>query len=115
MVRAARVRRRRGRGGSAWGVRAMAKAGQTRAPVFNRWWQLAFGILAMIMIANLQYGWTLFVNPMRDKYGWTLAAIQWTFTLFVLMETWLVPVEAYLVDRFGPRLMVAIGGVLVAF
>jgi OFA family oxalate/formate antiporter-like MFS transporter len=91
----------------------MAKAGQLQAAVFNRWWQLAVGILAMVMIANLQYGWTLFVNPMRDKYGWTLAGIQWTFTLFVLMETWLVPVEGYLVDRFGPRLMVGIGGVLV--
>jgi OFA family oxalate/formate antiporter-like MFS transporter len=71
------------------------------------------GILVMVMIANLQYGWTLFVNPIAAKFHWTKAAIQVAFTLFVLTETWLVPFEGYLVDRFGPRLLVAIGGVLV--
>ena len=65
------------------------------------------------MIANLQYGWTLFVNPMDDKHHWGKAAIQVAFTIFVLAETWLVPVEGYLVDRFGPRLLVAFGGILV--
>jgi MFS transporter, OFA family, oxalate/formate antiporter len=79
----------------------------------NRWVQLAIGILIMVMIANLQYGWTLFVNPIAAKFHWTKTAIQVTFTLFVLTETWLVPFEGYLVDRFGPRLLVAIAGVLV--
>src|SRR5262245_35632074 len=79
-----------------------------------RWLQLVFGIVAMVMIANLQYGWTLFVNPLADtKLFGTKAAIQGAFSIFVLCETWLVPFEAYLVDRFGPRLLVAIGGVLV--
>ncbi len=67
----------------------------------------------MVMIANLQYGWTLFVNPIAAKFHWTKAAIQVAFTLFVLTETWLVPFEGYLVDVFGPRLLVAAGGVLV--
>jgi len=75
--------------------------------------QLALGILVMVMIANLQYGWTLFVNPIATKFHWTRAAIQVAFTLFVLTETWLVPFEGYLVDRFGPSLLVAIAGVLV--
>jgi OFA family oxalate/formate antiporter-like MFS transporter len=67
----------------------------------------------MVAIANLQYGWTLFVNPIDSKFHWGKAAIQVAFTLFVLAETWLVPLEGYLVDRFGPRWLVAIGGVLV--
>ncbi len=67
----------------------------------------------MVMIANLQYGWTLFVNPIATKFHWTRAAIQVAFTFFVLTETWLVPFEGYLVDRFGPSLLVAIAGVLV--
>ena len=66
----------------------------------------------MAMIANLQYGWTLFVNPISEKYGWSRAAIQVAFTIFVLTETWLVPIEGYLVDRFGPRPVVLIGGLL---
>jgi OFA family oxalate/formate antiporter-like MFS transporter len=66
----------------------------------------------MIMIANLQYGWTLFVNPIAAKTGWTKAAIQVAFTIFVLTETWLVPIEGYLVDRFGPRPVVMGGGIL---
>ena len=67
-----------------------------RSPMF-RWGQLVMGIVCMAMIANLQYGWTLFVNPIADKFGWTRAAIQVAFTIFVLTETWLVPVEGYLV------------------
>jgi OFA family oxalate/formate antiporter-like MFS transporter len=68
----------------------------------------------MVMIANLQYGWTLFVNPIDQKYHWGRAAIQVAFTIFVLTETWLVPIEGYLIDKFGPRVMIAGSGVLVA-
>jgi len=80
----------------------------------TRWGQLIFGIICMVMIANLQYGWTLFVNPIDQKYHWGRAAIQVAFTIFVLTETWLVPIEGYLVDRFGPKVMVCGSGVLVA-
>ena len=77
-----------------------------------RWLQLLVGIVCMAMIANLQYGWTLFVNPLDAKYHWGRASIQVAFTIFVLLETWLVPIEGYLVDRYGPRLVVLVGGIL---
>ncbi len=80
----------------------------------TRWGQLIFGIICMVMIANLQYGWTLFVNPIDEKHQWGRAAIQVAFTIFVLTETWLVPFEGYLIDKFGPRIMVCGSGVLVA-
>jgi OFA family oxalate/formate antiporter-like MFS transporter len=79
----------------------------------NRWIQLFLGIVCMAMIANLQYGWTLFVNPIDAKFHWGRAAIQVAFTIFVVTETWLVPIEGYLVDRFGPRPVVLGGGILV--
>lgn len=79
----------------------------------RRWIQLVLGIICMSMIANLQYGWTLFVNPIDEKYGWGRPAIQVAFTLFVLLETWLVPVEGWLVDKFGPRVVVVGAGILV--
>ena len=82
------------------------------SPLANPWVQLIIGIICMVMIANMQYGWTLFVGPIGAKYHWSKAAIQVAFTVFVLFETWLVPVEGYLVDRFGPRWIVVIGGVL---
>jgi len=85
-----------------------------RASELTRWGQLIFGIICMVMIANLQYGWTLFVNPIDQKYHWGRAAIQVAFTIFVLTETWLVPLEGYLIDKFGPRLMVCGSGFLVA-
>src|ERR671929_1789976 len=78
----------------------------------TRWGQLIFGIICMVMIANLQYGWTLFVNPIDQKFHWGNAAIQVAYSTFILLETWLVPFEGYLVDRFGPKLLVAIGGIL---
>ncbi len=85
---------------------------QIRPPRF-RWVQLILGIVAMICIANLQYGWTLFVNPIQDQFHWSRAAIQVAFTTFVYVETWLVPVEGYIIDRFGPSRITIIGGVLV--
>lgn len=80
----------------------------------NPWVQLVAGIVSMMMVANLQYGWTLFVEPINAKFGWSLAAIQVSFTIFVLVETWLVPFEAALVDRYGPRRMVMLGGIFAA-
>ena len=77
-----------------------------------RWWQLVIGVVCMAMIANLQYGWTLFVPPIDDKYHWGKASIQVAFTIFVLLETWLVPLEGYLVDKYGPRLITLFGGLL---
>jgi MFS transporter, OFA family, oxalate/formate antiporter len=80
----------------------------------QRWIQLVIGIVCMVMIANYQYGWTNFVTPLTEELKLTRAAVQWTFTLFVAAETWLVPVEGYLVDRFGPRIVVVIGGLVAA-
>ena len=86
---------------------------EAKHPPAIRWLQLVLGVFCMVQIANLQYGWTLFVGPIDAKYHWGRTAIQVAFTLFVLTETWLVPVEGYLVDRFGPRVVVLGGGVLV--
>jgi MFS transporter, OFA family, oxalate/formate antiporter len=91
-----------------------AIASRATASEATRWGQLIFGIICMVMIANLQYGWTLFVNPIDQKYHWGRAAIQVAFTIFVLTETWLVPFEGYLIDRFGPKVMVCGSGFLVA-
>src|SRR5262249_945077 len=95
---------------------SMASATATRALASEgtRWGQLVFGIICMVMIANLQYGWTLFVGRIDQKYHWGRAAIQVAFTIFVLTETWLVPLEGYLIDKFGPRIMISGSGVLVA-
>jgi len=79
----------------------------------TRWGQLVFGIVCMVMVANLQLGWTPFVIPIDQKFHWGRYAIQWAFTIFVVTQTWLVPFHGYLVDRFGPRVMLSAAGVLV--
>jgi MFS transporter, OFA family, oxalate/formate antiporter len=85
-----------------------------KSPFANPWIQLIIGVICMAAVANLQYGWTLFVNPIDAKYHWGRAAIQVAFSLFVLLETWLIPIEGYMVDRFGPKWVVIVGGILVA-
>src|ERR1700757_3415960 len=80
---------------------------------YFRWLQLAMGIVCMAMIANLQYGWTLFVDPIDAKYHWGRAAIQLAFTIFVVTETWLVPVECWFVDKYGPRIVTMFGGAMI--
>ncbi len=84
-----------------------------KSPFANPWLQLIIGVICMAAVANLQYGWTLFVNPIEAKNHWGRGAIQIAFSLFVLLETWLIPIEGYLVDRFGPRWVVLSGGILV--
>jgi OFA family oxalate/formate antiporter-like MFS transporter len=91
-----------------------ARASAGVAPAATRLVQLVVGIVCMVMIANLQYGWTLFVLPIDNKFHWGRPSIQVAFSIFVLFETWLVPVEGWLVDRFGPRIVVLVGGILVA-
>lgn len=86
-----------------------------RTMAWEPWVQLVAGVICMAMIANLQYGWTIFVGPIDAKHHWGKAAIQGTFALFILLETWLVPFEAYLADRFGPRPLVMVGGVMIGF
>src|SRR5450755_4645950 len=84
----------------------------------SRWSQLIFVIVCMVMIANLQYGWTLFVNPISKAHGWSIASIQFAFAVFIALETWLTPLEGWIVDLLGaergPKIMVGFGGVMVA-
>lgn len=83
----------------------------------NRCSRLWLGVVCMVLIADLQYAWTLFVNPMQQARGWSLAEIQLAFSIFVATETWLTPIEGWIVDMFGPRrgppLMIGLGGALV--
>jgi OFA family oxalate/formate antiporter-like MFS transporter len=94
-------------------MNANSNSVKSTSPFANPWVQLILGVICMASVANLQYGWTLFVNPIDAKYHWGRSAIQVAFTIFVLIETWLVPVEGYLVDRFGPKWVVLGGGLLV--
>jgi MFS transporter, OFA family, oxalate/formate antiporter len=80
--------------------------------VNNRWFQLVASVVVMVMIANLQYAWTLFVTPLQKGTGWKLSDIQWAFTLFILFQTWVQPTQGWLIDRIGPRLFISIAGIL---
>jgi OFA family oxalate/formate antiporter-like MFS transporter len=80
--------------------------------VNNRWFQLCASVIAMIMIANLQYAWTLFVQPLSAGTGWKLSDIQFAFTLFILFQTWIQPLDGWLIDRLGPRGFITAAGVL---
>src|ERR1700722_9441416 len=94
-----------------------AQSGAQMPPVMppGRWAQLWLGVLCMMLIANLQYAWTLFVGPIRDAHGWSLTDIQWAFTIFIATETWITPFAGYAVDNLGPRrgpkLMILLGGI----
>lgn len=79
----------------------------------RRWMQLVVGVVCMIATANIQYAWTLFVPEIQQTFGWERASIQVAFTIFVLVQTWLAPIEGYFIDKFGPRLMVAFGALFI--
>jgi MFS transporter, OFA family, oxalate/formate antiporter len=95
-----------------------ADAASPPSALTNRWIQLIVGVVCMILIANLQYGWTLFVQPMAQAYSWDVAQIQVAFSIFIALETWLTPLQGWIADTLGaargPKLVVAAGGLLVA-
>ena len=95
----------------------MSDNSSTAPNLAGRWVQLSLGVLCMSLIANLQYAWTLFVDPMHVAHGWSLTEIQWAFSIFIATETWLTPAAGAIVDRLGPRIgpgiMIATGGLLV--
>jgi OFA family oxalate/formate antiporter-like MFS transporter len=78
----------------------------------NRWFQLVASLIAMIMIANLQYAWTAFVTPLQEGTGWPLRDIQFAFTLFIFFQTWVQPIDGWLIDRLGPRGFITVAGIL---
>jgi MFS transporter, OFA family, oxalate/formate antiporter len=78
----------------------------------NRWSQLVLGLIAMMAISSPQYVWTLFTGPLNQKLGTTLAQLQWTFSLLIILQTWCSPLQAYLVDYFGPRRLISVGALL---
>ena len=78
----------------------------------NRWFQLVASLIAMIMIANLQYSWTLFVKPLQAGSGWKVSDIQVAFTLFILCQTFVQPLDGWLIDRLGPRGFISAAGLL---
>lgn len=91
---------------------------ESRPSLVDRWQQLTFGVICMMLIANLQYSWTLFVRPMHQAHGWEIAEIQWAFSIFIALETWFTPGAGWIIDHLGPRrgpkFAVALGGVMVA-
>ena len=89
-----------------------AVVAEQRAWYLNRWSQLVLGVIAMMAISSPQYTWTLFTGPLNQKLGTTLAELQWTFSLLIILQTWFSPFQAYLVDRFGPRLLISLGAIL---
>ena len=86
-----------------------AVAVESKAWYLNRWNQLILGVIAMMAISSPQYVWTLFTGPLNQKLGTTLAELQWTVSLLIILQTWFSPFQAYLVDRFGPRLLISLG------
>jgi oxalate/formate antiporter len=79
---------------------------------WNRWSQLVLGLIAMMAISSPQYVWTLFTGPLNQRLGTTLAELQWTFSLLIILQTWCSPLQAYLVDKFGPRLLISVGALM---
>lgn len=80
----------------------------------SRWIILAIATISMMVIGLYQYSWTIFVTPLRDEFGWSLATVQLTFTLFVWIMTWTQPIAGYIIDRKGPRYLAILGGVIAS-
>jgi OFA family oxalate/formate antiporter-like MFS transporter len=78
----------------------------------TRWTQLVLGFIVMMAISSPQYVWTLFVKPFQTTTGGTLAAVQVTFSILIVLQTWLAPIQGWLIDRFGPKLLITFGAAL---
>src|SRR5438309_6002561 len=94
-----------------WDIDAARRRTQEDKPV-SRWMRLAAAVTAMIMIGNLQYAWTMCVQPMMAGTGWKLSEVQWGFTIFIATMTWTMPLAGWLIDKLGPRTFMSLAAVL---
>src|SRR5215472_17099949 len=78
----------------------------------SRWIQLLLGLVCMIVISSPQYVWTLFTQPLMGSLHASLAQIQITFSLLIVVQTFLSPFQGFVVDKFGPRALLSLGGAL---
>src|SRR3954447_19548032 len=78
----------------------------------NRWFRLIAAVISMAMIGNLQYAWTMCVQPLMSATHWKLSEIQWGFTVFIAVMTWTMPLSGWLIDRMGPRAFMTMAAVL---
>jgi OFA family oxalate/formate antiporter-like MFS transporter len=78
----------------------------------TRWIQLVLGLIAMMSISSPQYGWAFFTKPLQDSLGVQLSALQVTFTILIVLQTFLSPLQGYLIERFGARILIASGCLL---
>jgi MFS transporter, OFA family, oxalate/formate antiporter len=78
----------------------------------TRWFQLILGLVCMVVISSPQYVWALFTTPMTAALGVELAQLQITFSLLIVLQTFLAPCQGFLIDRFGPRLLLSLGAIL---
>lgn len=89
-------------------------ATQTPAASSKRWWQLVYGLIAMAAISSPQYVWALFTTELSASLGATLAEVQVTFAILIVAQTFFSPAQGYLIDKFGPRLLLSAGAILTA-
>jgi OFA family oxalate/formate antiporter-like MFS transporter len=84
----------------------------TNASSPNRWLQLLLGLVCMMAVSSPQYVWTLFTKPIMAMYGVSLSEVQVTFSILVVLQTFFSPFQGYLVEKFGPRLLLSVGAIL---
>src|SRR6516164_7304829 len=82
------------------------------AAVNARWIQLLLGFIVMMTISSPQYVWTLFVPSFQKTTGSILSQVQWTITILIVLQTWLSPLQGYLVDRLGPKALIGVGALM---
>jgi OFA family oxalate/formate antiporter-like MFS transporter len=82
------------------------------ASAATRWWQLLMGFIVMMVISSPQYVWTLFVPSFQKTTGALLSEVQWTITILIVLQTWLSPVQGFLVEKLGPKLLIGLGALL---
>jgi MFS transporter, OFA family, oxalate/formate antiporter len=83
-----------------------------RVTLASRWVQLAISVFVMMTISSPQFVWTLFAKQFQEATNSSLAAVQVTFTLLIVLQTFFAPLQGFLVERTSPRLMISVGAVL---
>jgi OFA family oxalate/formate antiporter-like MFS transporter len=91
---------------------SMPASSARRTTAATRWIQLLAGVICMMAISSPQYVWTLFTKPLLAQFGGTLSQLQVTFSLLIVLQTFLSPFQGYLVERFGPRALLSVGALL---
>jgi len=82
---------------------------------FPRWIPLLGGLLGSTTCGLLLYAFSVFIKPLQAQFGWSVPEVALAYAIICLIFGLMTFPAGRLSDKYGPRNVVLLGGIIMAF